>query len=123
MAMFRASFSGIANHVDMSYTNAGKLFIKWSMPYDVYENGKTTTQWLDCVSFSESVEKLISNNWFYDGRWITATGEISSRAFQKRDKTPGSSISMIVRSIDLLAKGNNVPSIDENIGDVDEHTF
>ncbi len=79
---------------------------------DSQGNNQEKTTWVDCAYWTD---KTAVAQYLTKGKQIFAEGQPEARSFQRNDGTPGSSLSLRVREVQLLGGKGEVASGGSNV--------
>ncbi|MDP9230007.1 MAG: single-stranded DNA-binding protein [Bacteroidota bacterium] len=79
---------------------------------DSLGNNQEKTTWVDCAYWTD---KTAVAQYLTKGKQIFAEGQPEARSFQRNDGTPGSSLSLRVREVQLLGGKGEVASGGSNV--------
>ena len=93
----------------------GTPVANFALAVDDYKNGEKFTTWVDCSIWKDRAEKL--TQYLTKGTAVAVSGRVGLRQYEKRDGSPGASLTLMVNSITLLgSKPENVASASNGNG-------
>lgn len=92
----------------------GTPVANFALAVDDYKNGEKFTMWIDCSIWKERAEKLAP--YLLKGTAVAVSGRVGLRQFEKRDGSPGASLTLMVNSVTLLGSKPDGATASNGVG-------
>ena len=83
---------------------SGKEVVNFGVAVDIGRGENKTTLWVDCSLWGERAAKL--GPYLTRGKQVALSGDFNLRVFEKKDGTPGASITCDVQRLTLMGGGD-----------------
>ena len=94
-------FTGrLGRDAELRTTTSGKSVLGFAVANDIGFGDKKTTLWIDCAMWGDRGEKIA--RFLTKGQEVAIQGEVSPKAFTKKDGTTNCTLSVNVRELTLV---------------------
>ena len=89
----------LGRDAELKTLGSGKDVINFAVAVDVYRAGSKETLWVDCALYGERAAKL--QPYLTKGKSVTVSGDVSVRAYMKKDGTAAATLGCDVQRLTL----------------------
>ena len=102
--MNQGNFAGrLGDEARLKTLPSGKEVLNFSVAVDIGRGDSKTTLWVDCSLWGERAAKL--GPYLTKGKQVAVAGDVNLRVYEKKDGTPGASMTLDVQRLTLMGGG------------------